>query len=309
MIRRLPFVIIVFSCIASIAFAQPYEIKNIFKPGNVTFLTLDTYVQGSMQNAAGDFPIEATNSGLFRYDIKNVLTTGALCNVKLEKMEMYAPMAGHREPLDMIPILAKEDASFDVTMTPSGDVVKSSKMVDLGQSLPGMENVGVSPTQIRPYMRLPEGPANINQTWTENWAVPFLKGSKPIVAYATYTLRKVEERDGVRVAEIESETTIHATDVKFDPVKPDKDNPAPQIKLVMNYKTYSMTGTGKWLFDIDKGRVISMQDDNHTVMEMSGSSELGGMSFPTEYTLNLRVRNSGVSYDSMPEWKGAAPQE
>ena len=291
-----------------VAAAQPYDIKNHFKPGEVTFLTLDTYIQGAMQNQAGAFPIEATNSGLFRYEVKNVLSTGALCNVKLEKMEMFAPMAGHREPLDMIPILAKEDAAFDLTMKPNGEVVKNSKALNLGQVMPGMENVGLSPIQIRPYMRLPNAPAKLNDQWTESWVVPFLKGSKPIIAYATYALRKIEERDGVRTAVIESETSINAQDVKFDPVK-NEGEAASQIQLTLNYKSYVMSGTGEWLFDLDKGRLASMKDDTRTVLEMSGSSNLGGMSFPTEYTMTMRVRNSGVTFDALPEWKGAAPQE
>ncbi len=290
------------------AAAQPYDIKNIFKQGAVTYLTLDTYIQGAMQSQAGSFPIEATNSGLFRFEIGNVLSTGAACNVKLEKMEMYAPMAGHREPLDMIPILAKEDASFDIAMKPNGEVVKNSKLADFGQSIPGMENVGLSPIQIRPYMRLPNQPAKINDAWTESWVVPYLQGSKPIIAYATYTLRKIEEREGVRTAVIESETSINAQDVKFDPVKSEEDGPA-QIQLTLNYKTYSMNGTGEWLFDIKKGRLVSMTDDTKTTIEMSGESNLGGMSFPTEYTMITRVRNTGVSHDAMPEWKGAAPVE
>ncbi|MDP8242518.1 MAG: hypothetical protein P9L94_00445 [Candidatus Hinthialibacter antarcticus] len=292
----------------SVAVAQPYEIKNIFRPGAVTFLTLDTYIQGAMQSQAGAFPIEATNSGLFRYEIQNVLTTGAVCNVKLEKMEMFAPMAGHREPLDMIPILAKEDAAFDLTMKTNGEVVKNSKQLDLGAVLPGLDQVGLSPIQIRPYMRLPNGPAKINDVWSESWVVPHLKGSKPIIAYATYSLRKIEERDGVRTAVIESETTINAENVQFDPVKSDDEAP-PQIQLTLNYKSYVMRGTGEWLFDLEKGRLTSMKDDTRTELEMAGSSNLGGMSFPTEYTMTLRVRNAGVSFDSMPEWKGAAPQE
>lgn len=282
------------------AIAQPYELKNTFTPGETLYLDLTTSMQGAMHSEVAQMPIEATNEGVIAFETRAAQPDGSgEVMVELKQLFMIAPTLGVREPLDFLPIADEEGKQFSITIRPDGEVVETdSASMSMIQ---GVQGVSQSPIQMRPYPKLPEGPVNIGHTWSEKWVVPYLDGSKPIIEEAEYRLAKVEERDGVNVAIIEVKTTINAEDVSFEPGQMQGAAGQSAIEVKLSYETYVKEGSGEMVFDLDRGRLLSMNDDLRLNLKMGGETSLGGASFPTDFTMIVRVRNHAVYQDAMPE--------
>lgn len=272
-----------------------YDLKNQFNEDETIYLQLDVEMRGASVAGENQQPIQAERETLMSMNTVETSEDGARILVNLERMLMTFPSMNRREPMDVRETLMQgADVTFEVQIDATGDVVADGGSEAMSGS--GIQGVNQSPMEHFPYIRLPEGPVRINQSWNHSWEVPYEKPSKPVIAWATYTLRDVREVEGVQMAFIETETSIAVDDVSFG-----QSVQAGSAQLNMAYNHYRMTSTGEIRFDVTTGRMHSFDDDKRIEMDMDSSALLAGAEFPSTMKLILRQITEGTCSLTEPE--------
>jgi len=188
--------------------------------------------------------------------------------------------------------LGEESASFEID--PVGKMKTVSLSDELGSAL---KNTVRSTTRQSPYLTLPSEAVALGFIWKERKQVPMVGATRPIVSDSTYTLERIEERDGEKIAVIQSETTIGVKSLPIDSSSPTQEGHSVVIRyLLKEYKTH---GTGTIEFNIDRGQIVHFKTVQQAIRHNVGSTEINKASFEGDVIQKFTQTNEGT-YSTTP---------
>lgn len=214
----------------------------------------------------------------------------------IEKMSRISGTPGMLREEDLKKSFKMENESVTVKINTLGQIIENPQTTQKTASLlMGRKNS----TEKLPWLRLPEKAIAIGESWNDNSPIPVPGVAKPIILHTTYTLAEVTEKAGIRIARIESQSSIQEKDVKVDPSGMGQN--MGNIKISFSFREYSSTGKGAIEFDLSHGIIVSLQDTATMKLDIAGDTSVNDASFPTKYIQEFKVITHGRCADQIPE--------
>lgn len=298
----------ILAALATPAFAAEgtYTLKNQFKQDQTVYLTIDNSITGTSSIGANQIPIRINMDMEFDFTTREIDSQGdALIDVKINRLDMYDEQFGPQK-IDLAEKMDAKNNTLRVKIDPFGkslDLPSGSSGNPL--SLQGMGGMAQSNPVRLPWPQMPDRPVAVGETWHEQYPVPMMGATKPIIADATYTLTGVEEKNGEQIARISKQTNIYAQNVTLDPKATGQNTGIVTIKVV--FREYSAKGTGILDFNITRGRMEALEDALDVVIDMGGETNVQQAAFPNEVLMKCTTTMKGTFSETKPV--PAAPAE
>lgn len=287
---------------------RTHLLRNKFAEGETSYLALAIVTNVTANAGPVNAPIRNEMEVLIRFRTDDVRDNGeADISMGVEKMLARGEMPGMDNPQDLRRLLGLEDVTLTMTVNEVGDVLKAPS---LPMETPGMENLEKGPnkmTEKLPWLQLPDEAIAIGGHWNHAREVPLTAASDPIISHTTYTLREVNGTDAGRVALIATESRIRAENVEVDPASMGMNTGMMQLKLT--FKKYHYDSEGWFRFNLDEGRIESMEERGILEQEIDSNLNISGAGFPATMKYDYNIVTTGEFLESLPAGEPAPAEE
>ncbi|HXK95473.1 MAG TPA: hypothetical protein PKV38_17490 [bacterium] len=279
---------------------ETYELKNKFTAGEKIYLNLVVKDQGvsTEQTKTGpvDTAIDHTMEAVVSFQITNVEPAGwAEMQIGYESLMISGVMlsGGTQNLVDKFGL---RDQPVLIKMNSRGEV---DEMKSGGGPGSRLKEVMRSTTRQMPFLKCPAEPVPLGCTWREQQQIPYSAAARPMIANITYTLEKIEEEGGEKVAVIQSELQIDEQDVPVDSSRlgGNLDN----IIVQFTFKEFKIQGGGQIRFSLDRGRILSVESKQEVLEHLTGSMDISQTSFDQDVIQKTSRTIHAVFTDQIPD--------
>jgi len=262
---------------------ETYQLQNKFKSGQTIYLDLSTTAKGVVTDNSSEKPAQSPmdyKMGAVSSFLTKSINKDQWANLEIgfHQLVISGSTMGSAT-MDLAEKLGLNERKINIQVSLTGDVKEQDN--PSVKSTP-MDNSVKSITRQMPYLKFPANAIPIGHTWHETKQIPLTGASKPVISYSTYTLDKIIERDGEKIAVISKKTIVNQKDIPVDSNSSSQKNVNLVIKFV--YKEYSINGQGIINFSIDQGRILSVKDTQKTILSMQGNTNIDKASFEQNTT-------------------------
>ncbi len=284
-----------------------YQLLNKFKSGRTIYLDLSTNAKGVITDNSNDKPAQSPMD--YQMDAVASYTTQSISDNQWANLEigfdqlLISGSSMGSATMDMAEQLGLNERKIKVQVSPAGDVKEQT--APTGKTSP-MDNSVKTITRQMPYLKFPQNAIPIGYSWHESKQIPLTGASKPIISHSTYTLDKIIEQDGEKIAIISTNTSVNEKDIPID----SNSSPQKNVNLVIKfiYQEYSINGNGIIQFSIDQGRILSVKDTQKTILSMQGSTDIDKASFKQNSKQEFVQEISAAFTETNPSTDEAAKQ-
>ncbi len=257
--------------------APVYDLKNIFTAGETIYVDMSTQTDGVMttkkNEESSQVPIHSRLHTIVSYKTLDVAEWSTL-EIGFHQMIIAGEMLG-KATQDLVETLGLGDRKVQIKVDSKGTV---QEIPESGDKSPHDPTKAV--TRQMPYLKFPPQPIPVGTVWTDSRRVPITGAAKTMIANTTYTLNKVIDENGQKIAVILSEMRIHEMDIPVESSSSSQKNVNVVVKFT--YKEYSLSGKGEIRFSLDRGRILSVQDSQDSLISMLGDTDVNKASFPQD---------------------------
>lgn len=258
--------------------SKTFELRNFFNKGEILYLDMlarsEGVVTSTNDNKPTQTPLRSQMASVIAFQTIDAVTGGnATIEMRMNSMILSDESLGSATQ-DLVEAFGLKDRVVLIVLNAQGTIVKEQDSAEtksrVGDSIKAL-------TRRMPYLSFPQQAIPIGFQWNESRQIPVTAASKPIIAYTTYTLDKIVEENGEKIAAIKTETQVRETDIPVDSSQSSGNNVHVVVKFT--YKEYSLSSTGEIRFSLDRGRILSIEDTQDTTIHMLGSTDVDKASF------------------------------
>ncbi|RJP24338.1 MAG: hypothetical protein C4527_18995 [Candidatus Omnitrophota bacterium] len=263
--------------------AETYLLRNKFQEGDSAYLIIDSTVE--------TVTTEDDKQALAFHGMKTVMsyrtmmidrTQRATIKIGIEELKITG-----RNPVNLKELFKIGDEKITLKITPSGEVHEFTPPPSLATT----NGPGESSSQQNPWLKFPEEPIRLGDSWTDSRVVPYPGASEPVIASTTYTLDAIEQKEGRSMAKIATQTLIRAKNVTVDPGE--EQQGMVNMKLKYTFREFTMDAAGKLEFDMDAGRIDQFESTSTMVMDLAVEADIDQENFPNTFIKQSSVETRG----------------
>lgn len=290
------YILSVLALVTSYSFAQEsILLRNKFVEGKEVFFKAALGSEGVTRSGGSENEVSNTMHVLFGFQTETITDSGkANLTMRIHQMDIENPIQTTGTKPDMKKILGLSDAPMRMTLDTLGRVVHAPALGSKANSnQPEL-------TEQTPWLHCPEKEIKVGESWQQQRTVPLTGASKPVIAYTTYTLDSITEKDGKSIAVIKTLTDINEKDVVVDPFA---NQPAGGATLVfkITYKNYNFRGTGTIHFDLNEGHIMAKDEEGTMVQDIESDLSMDGAEFPSSIVHAFQLTTKAEYSDTKPE--------
>ncbi len=289
--------------LASISYSAEdgYLLRNKFQESEVSSLIFNVTNEGVSTIDEMQFPIESGLELEMRYETTEVQSDNiAILKIAIKKMVMQDPSLGGQEPIDLVEAWKLDEEEMTLKVNQLGEVLDFEDAVQPKTfKMSGLTEAGGSYTQQNPYLLVPEKEIPLGYSWTEERAIPFSAASEKMIAHTTYTLDRVREENGEKIAVIKTTSSTMNKNVEVNPAKQGQN--LGMVKLQFKFNEYSSTGSGQIIFNMDKGQIETIENQSNMTIDLSGNTNINNADMPTKFVMKFTVTAQGKFVEGTPK--------
>ncbi|RJP20752.1 MAG: TlpA family protein disulfide reductase [Candidatus Omnitrophota bacterium] len=272
---------------------EKYLLRNQFKKGETGYIISVGAIETRMGSGSADIPAMMMDMQfLMKIDVANVDSSHvATCKIDMEQGFMTLNAGGNKQTMDMKKMLGDQLQSTTFKVNALGERVNEEGQLELNLMTNPMENnLNMGQMQQNIIRVFPQKSIGIGETWSDKKEMTIPGAKDPITFYSLSKLESVKNVNGEKVAEISIQSSMTAKNLTIDSPA---GNPSGNTAMpAIQFNELSITGKQILEFNMDRGRVISTQENQTISMNMSNKE----LNQPMQIKMNQNLKTQ-VVYD------------